>query len=412
MKKKRPRPSITVRLIQNSDGTWKIAKTADWKKREEILRQAIAQQEKPAPVPESKLQSPSGKNIPSAEVLPAKIVYSDILTSESLEMPSYSAALQLKQETIWKELAKINVRDALDLWLESIQNQRTQKAYRIAMDELILKGFLDPGWSLQQFSLLSPEQLIDSIKTSPIQIRDRNGTPRDRHWSIRTKEARIACFLSFTRYLSRKTDGMIRRGIPSKDGVEKTFSFKSRKVKSDALSRSQLMAFFEELDKINTRDAMIARLCLHGGKRINEVLSLKVEQIDFEKKQIIFYQSKSKFSDDFTVISFEKPAAGAFLQELKTYIGDRNGLVFITANGKGLKQNQVDRNFLKAGRRAALPFRVSPHNLRASAVTLWKEDGFSDSLIMKATGHSSSEMVHKYDKTELVDNVTRKSCLI
>ena len=43
---------------------------------------------------------------------------------------------------------------------------------------------------------------------------------------------------------------------------------------------------------------------------------------------------------------------------------------------------------------------------------LWKEDGFSDSLIMKASGHSSSEMVHRYDRTDIADNVTSKSYLL
>ena len=229
---------------------------------------------------------------------------------------------------------------------------------------------------------------------------------------MRTREARIACFLAFTRYLSRKTEGMIRRGVPSRDGIEKTFSSQSRKVKSDAMSRSHIISFLAELDNLNPRDGMIARLCLHGAKRINEVLSLKIDQIDYEKKQITFHQSKSKLTDDFTVISFEKPAAEDLLNELRKYIEERNGLVFVTANGKGLRQNQVDRNFMKAGRRAGIPFRVSPHNLRATAVTLWKEDGFNDSLIMKATGHSSSEMVHRYDKTDIAENVTKKSCLI
>ena len=111
------------------------------------------------------------------------------------------------------------------------------------------------------------------------------------------------------------------------------------------------------------------------------------------------------------MISLERPAAEALLNELRLYIGDRQDLVFVTANGKGLLQCQIDRNFVKAGRRAGIPFRVSPHNLRATAVTLWKEDGFSDSLIMKATGHSSSAMVHRYDKTDIAENVTKKTCL-
>ena len=155
----------------------------------------------------------------------------------------------------------------------------------LSTDELISRAFLDPHWSLQQFSLISPDTIIDSIKTGPIFIRDREGNDTARQWSMRTREARIACFLAFTRYLSRKTEGMIRRGVPSRDGIEKTFSSQSRKVKSGAMSRSNIISFLAELDNLNPRDGMIARLCLHGAKRINEVLSLRVVQIDYEKKQ-------------------------------------------------------------------------------------------------------------------------------
>lgn len=324
---------------------------------------------------------------------------------------SYRKILEEKQEAIWKSLAKVTVRKAVDLWLETILNPRTKKSYTFSMEELLSRDFILSHWSLQQFSLISPDAIIDKIKTEAIFMRQRENQGTLKQWSMKTRESRIACFLSFTRYLSRKSEGLIRRGVPSKDGIEKTFSSPSKKVKTKAMTRSQVMRFLEELDQLNCRDAMLARLCLHGGKRINEVLSLKVDQIDFVKNQIVFHQSKSKFSDDFTVISFERPSAQALLNELRRYIGGRTGLVFVTSSGNGLRQNQIDRNFLKAGERAGIPFRVSPHNLRATAVTLWKEDGFNDSLIMKATGHSSSEMVHRYDKTDIADNVTRKAVL-
>lgn len=414
MKKRKSKPSLTVRLVQSKDGSWKIQKRRNWKKAEKILKQTVHPEAEHWHIAHPDAEFYSGGSTPGLEKgMPNDSNFLLILPSQKFSsMPSYAKTLELKQEAIWQQLAQVKFRDALDQWLDSILNPRTQKSYKTAIEELIARGFLDPNWSLQQFSLLSPDQIIDTIKTVPIHIRDMTGKDTSRQWSMRTREARIACFLSFTRYLSRKSEGMIRRGVPSKNGIEKTFSENPRKVKSEAMIRSQISGFFEKLDQLNSRDAMIARLCLHGAKRINEVLALKVEQIDFEKKQILFHQSKSKFSDDFTVINFEKPAAEALLFDLKRYIGERKGLVFVTANGKGIDQRQIDRNFYKAGQRAGLPFRVSPHNLRATAVTLWKEDGFSDSLIMKATGHASSEMVHKYDKSDLADNVTKKSCLI
>lgn len=104
----------------------------------------------------------------------------------------------------------------------------------------------------------------------------------------------------------------------------------SKKVKTEALSRAQLYRFLEELEQINPRDALIAKLCLHGAKRINEVLSLEVFQIDFEQKQILFKQSKSKLTDDFTIISFKKEGAQALLQKLKDYIHTRGQSSFFS----------------------------------------------------------------------------------
>jgi integrase len=327
-------------------------------------------------------------------------------------LTNYQKMLDTKQELIWQSLSQVTIRLASLQWLQTIQNPNTRKSYCIALEELFIRHFLEPNWSLQRFSLVSPEGVIDRIKTGTVFVKDREGNDTKDQWSQRTRESRIACFLSFTRYLSRKTEGMIRHGVPSKDGIEKTFGPKPRHVKTEALTRYQLVIFFEELDKINARDAMIARLCLHGAKRIHEVLLLKTDQIDYEKKQITFKQSKSKFADDVTIISFDKQAARALLDELKRYIGERKGDVFVTNRNRRVQKTQVDRNFAKAGKRAGVCFRVSPHNLRATAVTLWKEDGFQDSLIMKVTGHASTEMVHRYDKTDIADNVTKKSCLL
>jgi integrase/recombinase XerD len=331
---------------------------------------------------------------------------------DTVGVSSYKEVVDARREVLWQQLRYISVQDAINEWLITIQNNCTRKSYANAMEELIERRFINPQISLQLFTLISPEKIIDSIKTIPIYIKNKRGECTTKQWSIRTREARISCFLAFSRYLSRKTDGIIRRGIPSKEGIEKTFSPKPKKVKTEALTRSQIVLFLEEIEKINSRDAMIAKLCLHGAKRINEVLSLQVEQIDYEKRQITFKQSKSKISDDFTIISFEKPAARFFLEELKKYIGERRGIVFVTSALHPVQKTQIDRNFAKAGRRAGIPFRVSPHNLRATAVTLWKEDGFSDSLIMHATGHASSAMVHCYDRSDIANNVTKKSCLL
>lgn len=337
----------------------------------------------------------------------------EIIELEEKHKFNYKQVVEIKNERLWQALSKITLNTAIAEWLETITNPCTKNSYITSMKELLSRGFLNPNWSLQTFGVLSANAIIDQLKVETIYIKDKTQEDTKKEWSVRTREARISCLLAFTRYLSRKTEGMIARATPNKTGIEKTFSPPSKKVKTEALNRAQLYRFLEELEEINPRDALIAKLCLHGAKRINEVLSLEIRQVDFEKKQILFKQSKSKLTDDFTIINFDKEGALALLQKLQTYTQERkNGLVFQTKKGKGVKKTQVDRNFSKAGKNAQIPFRVSPHNLRTTAITLWKEDGFSDSLIMKASGHSSSEMVHRYDRTDIADNVTSRSYLL
>jgi len=91
-----------------------------------------------------------------------------------------------------------------------------------------------------------------------------------------------------------------------------------------------------------------------------------------------------------------------------TYICDRAGIVFVTKTNRPIFPIQFTRTFARAGKRAGLPFNISPHVLRASTVTHLKKQGFSDSDIMEVTGHASSEAVNAYDKSQQADNITKK----
>lgn len=68
--------------------------------------------------------------------------------------------------------------------------------------------------------------------------------------------------------------------------------------------------------------------------------------------------------------------------------------------------------FAKAGKNAGISFKVTPHVLRASAVTYLKQQGFQDSDIMRVTGHATSEMVFAYNKSARSDNASKKVNLI
>ncbi len=94
------------------------------------------------------------------------------------------------------------------------------------------------------------------------------------------------------------------------------------------------------------------------------------------------------------------------METLKKYIGERTELVFVTRNNKAVPLIQLAKTFAKAGQLAKVPFKVTPHVLKASTVTYLKQIGFSDSDIIlipvescnfgcaKASGFNDQKWVH------------------
>lgn len=318
----------------------------------------------------------------------------EIIQQENHPIP-YQEARAKKEETIWDTLSKFTVADAITEFLATLQNANTQKNYRSGMNQLILSGFVNPMETLQVFALRTHENVLDGIKGVS-------------EWSEASRQARAALYCAFTRYLSRRSEGVIRRAIPSREGTTKTF-FKVRdKVATRPLNKVQWGKFLEALDKINRRDALIARVMLQGGKRKSEVLSLQTDQIDWNERTITFMQVKTKGTAKETVITYPQHV----MKELGEYLAERTGHVFITSTGKPVQPTQIDRTFAKAGEKARIEFKVSPHVLRTSAVTYYKGNGYSDTDIMKVTGHANANMVAMYDRTELGENASRKESLV
>jgi integrase len=309
-------------------------------------------------------------------------------------LETYEQAASFKANSVWKKLDEISVEEAISYWLLTL-SPKTQLSYRSGMKKLVEFGWLNPLISLQQFALINHEGIIDSIKLF-------------QDWAETTRQARAACYISFTGFLSRRLEGVIKKAIPNKEGNAKTFFSVYEKVKTHAMTQAQWILFFKELEKLNPRDCLIGKVILQGGKRVNEVLSLQTNQIDWDCCEITFVQSKMRRLKKETVITYSE----SIMKRLKDYIEERAGHVFITRSGKPVMINQVAITFGKAGKAAGIPFKVSPHVLRASAVTYLKQQGFQDSDIMRVTGHSTAEMVYAYDKSSRADNASKKVNLI
>jgi integrase/recombinase XerD len=298
------------------------------------------------------------------------------------------------KSALMDKLDEMTVLDALFLWFETLR-ENTSVNYCTVMKILMTKGLIDFSMPLTIFNHVSHEAILDRIKAIP-------------EWTEATKQLRAACYSSFTRFLHRRTGGLMRKAIPSKEGHQKTFFHIRDKVVTPAMNRAQWTRFISCLEMVNKRDALIGKVILQGGKRSCEVLTMTHDMINFAENKITFKQSKTQGVEKHTVITYPQ----YLMDELKEYLGEREGLVFLTRNGRKVTRLQIALTFEKAGNMADIPFKVTPHVLRASAVTYLKKEGFSDSDIMKVTGHTSVESVHAYDKSDMEDNPTRLVSLV
>jgi integrase/recombinase XerD len=302
---------------------------------------------------------------------------------------SYSDTISRKQDYLWKKIGNMTVLASIDIWLNTL-SPLTRKNYASAFRQLITHKLIEPNQNLQRFSLINHENIIDEIKLLT-------------NWKEATRQARAAAYISFTGYLQRKTQGLISKTIANQDGTAKTFYKIREKVKTKALTIEQTKSFLVNLEKINKRDALIAKVILQGGKRKSEVLELGIKNVNFEKRQICFRQTKTKGILKETVITYPE----TIISEIKKYIGKRTGLVFVTRNSKKIHSQQIDRTFVKAGQLSEIPFRTTPHVLRATLVTRLKEKKIQDTDIMKITGHVSPVQLSAYDKTDIAENASR-----
>lgn len=180
------------------------------------------------------------------------------ITKESVisqALQTYEQAASTKTNLIWKQLEEISIGEAVDHWLATL-GMKTKINYRSGVKKLIEFGWLNPLLNLQAFALINHEGIIDQIKLC-------------QKWAETTRQARAACYISFTGFLSRRLQGVIRKAVPSKEGHSKTFFSLYEKVKTKAMTQAQWLLFFKELEKINLRDCLIGKIILQGGKRVN-----------------------------------------------------------------------------------------------------------------------------------------------
>ena len=153
------------------------------------------------------------------------------------------------------------------------------------------------------------------------------------------------------------------------------------------LNKDEINKMFEST--LNLKHRLVLMVLYYSGIRVNEIVNLKWEDIDFQRGTIHLKTAKG-----------EKERIVFFHEKLKGFIEyfnlKKEGYVFISNFGKKYDDRSVQLIVKNASRKAGISKKVTPHILRHSFATHLLEAGADIRHIQKLLGHSSLQTTQIY----------------
>ena len=142
----------------------------------------------------------------------------------------------------------------------------------------------------------------------------------------------------------------------------------------------------------NEKHKLMIKLIYGTGLRVNELVNLKVDDLNFENNYGWVRQGKGKKDRLFVIPNLLK-------QDLINYIKEKNldngSWLFVSYNGH-ISTRSIQEIIRKAAKKAKLNKKVHPHTLRHSYATHLIEDGYGLTLVQSLLGHKSPETTMIY----------------
>lgn len=140
---------------------------------------------------------------------------------------------------------------------------------------------------------------------------------------------------------------------------------------------------------LNLKHRLVLMFLYYTGIRLNEIVNLKWEDMDFQRGTIHLKTAKG-----------EKERIIFLHEKLKNFIEyfniKREGLVFISNLGGKYNKKTIEMIVRNAARKAGMAKRITPHTLRHSFATHLLEAGADIRHIQKLLGHSNLQTTQIY----------------
>ena len=153
------------------------------------------------------------------------------------------------------------------------------------------------------------------------------------------------------------------------------------------LSKEEINSMFETT--LNIRHRLILMFLYYTGIRLDEIVNLKWEDIDFDRDTI--HLKITKGSKDRILFLHQNLKQFIMMFNLR-----KDGLIFLSNFGKKYNKRTIQVIVKSAAMKAGIKKRVTPHTLRHSFATHLLEAGADIRHIQKLLGHSNLQTTQIY----------------
>ncbi|MCI5774351.1 MAG: tyrosine recombinase [Erysipelotrichaceae bacterium] len=189
---------------------------------------------------------------------------------------------------------------------------------------------------------------------------------------------------------------------------------KSDKKLPDFLTYDEIERLLSALDEDKEdelRDKAIISLFYACGLRLNELASLKLEDIDFEQAFVLVNGKGNKER----IVPFYQEC-GLIMKKYLTntrvkWLKDEHHYVFINRQGKPLSNRYIQIICEKAGMKAGINKRIHPHMIRHSFATHLLDNGADLRIVQELLGHEnlSTTQIYTHISVDKLKNVIQNA---
>jgi len=282
---------------------------------------------------------------------------------------------------------------ALDRYTTYLKAEKNASDYTVRNYLHDLLGGKKPGAENGFFQFLRQKKIMTLEDVDRQVIRDYNAWLMENNIaksSIARRQSAIRSFFNF----------LVREGFLPHNPMDEVTSPKRERRLPSLLSITEMTKLIETPDPatpVGLRDRSLLELLYASGLRVSELVSLNLDQVNIDSKEIRVIGKGSKER----VVLIGEPAARAltaYLREGRPQLlgKKRNNAIYISHQGERLIERRVQKILERYARIAGIERRVHPHMLRHTFATHMLDGGADLRVVQELLGHADLSSTQIY----------------